>query len=108
MNRELQQPVTAIKGIGEETSEALREMGITTIEELFMHIPYRYEDYEIKDLAEVKHDEKVTVEGKVHSEPSLTYYAKKKIALNISSACGTVFNHRRLFQSSLFKRKIIH
>ncbi|WP_374719155.1 ATP-dependent DNA helicase RecG [Parageobacillus toebii] len=88
MNRELQQPVTAIKGIGEETSEALREMGITTIEELFMHIPYRYEDYEIKDLAEVKHDEKVTVEGKVHSEPSLTYYTKKKSRLTFRLLVG--------------------
>ncbi|MBB5323713.1 ATP-dependent DNA helicase RecG [Anoxybacillus tepidamans] len=76
-----QQPVTQIKGIGEETSEAFRDMGIETIGDLLTYFPFRYEDYEIRDLADVKHDEKVTVEGKVHSEPSLTYYARKKSRL---------------------------
>lgn len=56
-------------------------MGIETIGDLLTYFPFRYEDYEIRDLADVKHDEKVTVEGKVHSEPSLTYYARKKSRL---------------------------
>jgi ATP-dependent DNA helicase RecG len=81
VNKELQQPVTQIKGIGEETSEALRDMGIETIEDLLMYFPFRYEDYEIRDLADVKHDEKVTVQGKVHSEPSLMHYSRKKSRL---------------------------
>lgn len=81
MNNVWQQPVTQIKGIGEEASEALRDMSIETIGDLLTYFPFRYEDYEIRDLADVKHDEKVTVEGKVHSEPSLTYYARKKSRL---------------------------
>ncbi|WP_027408171.1 ATP-dependent DNA helicase RecG [Anoxybacteroides tepidamans] len=81
MNNVLQEPVTRIKGIGEETGEALRDMGIETIEDLFAYFPFRYEDYEVRDLADVKHDERVTVQGKVHSEPSLTYYARKKSRL---------------------------
>ncbi|MBA2874029.1 ATP-dependent DNA helicase RecG [Thermaerobacillus caldiproteolyticus] len=88
MDNVLQQPVTQIKGIGEETSEALQEMGIKTIEDLLMHFPYRYEDYELRDLADVKHDEKVTVEGKVHSEPSLTYYTRKKSRLTFRLLVG--------------------
>lgn len=44
-------------------------MGIYTVSHLLEHFPYRYEDYAMKDLAEVKHDERVTVEGKVHSAP---------------------------------------
>ena len=32
----------------------------------------------LRDLAEVKHEEKITVEGKVHSEPSLAYFGRKK------------------------------
>ncbi|MCZ0755348.1 ATP-dependent DNA helicase RecG [Anoxybacillus sp. J5B_2022] len=88
MNNVWQQPVTQIKGIGEETSEAFREMGIETIGDLLTHFPFRYEDYEIRDLADVKHDEKVTVEGKVHSEPSLTYYARKKSRLTFRLLVG--------------------
>jgi ATP-dependent DNA helicase RecG len=106
VNRELQQPVTAIKGIGEETSEALKEMGITTIEQLLMHVPYRYEDYELKDLAEVKHDEKVTVEGKVHSEPSLTYYTKKKSRLTFRLLVGRYLITVVCFNRPYLKGKI--
>jgi ATP-dependent DNA helicase RecG len=74
-------PITEIKGVGEETAQLLNDMNIFTVQHLFDHFPYRYEDYRLKDLAEVKHDEKVTIEGKVHSEPSLTYYGRKRSRL---------------------------
>jgi ATP-dependent DNA helicase RecG len=74
-------PITEIKGIGEETAQLLNDMNIFTVQHLFDHFPYRYEDYRLKDLAEVKHEEKVTIEGKVHSEPSLTYYGRKRSRL---------------------------
>jgi ATP-dependent DNA helicase RecG len=106
VNRELQQPVTAIKGIGEETGAALEEMGIMTIEQLLMHAPYRYEDYERKDLAEVQHDEKVTVEGKVHSEPSLTYYTKKKSRLTFRLLAGRYLITVVCFNRPYLKEKI--
>lgn len=73
--------IKTIKGIGEETAQALEDMHIHSVHDLLEHFPYRYEDYELKDLAEAKHDEKVTVEGKVHSVPSLTYYGKNVRAL---------------------------
>ncbi|MGX1900306.1 ATP-dependent DNA helicase RecG [Thermolongibacillus altinsuensis] len=81
MSNVLQQSVIAIKGIGEETAEALREMGIVTIEDLLNHFPFRYEDYRVCNLEEAKHDEKITVTGKIYSEPSLTYYGRKKSRL---------------------------
>ncbi|HAQ08397.1 MAG TPA: DNA helicase RecG, partial [Bacillus bacterium] len=71
MNNTLNQSVTIIKGIGEEMAETLADMNIRTVSDLLEYFPYRYEDYRLKDLAEVKHDEKVTVEGTVHSEPAL-------------------------------------
>jgi ATP-dependent DNA helicase RecG len=81
VNQNLNQSVVALKGIGEETKVALEDMKIITIQDLIEYFPYRYEDYRLRDLAEVKHEEKVTVEGKVHSEPSLVYYGKKKSRL---------------------------
>jgi ATP-dependent DNA helicase RecG len=70
--------VTKIKGIGEETAKALNDMGIHTIVDLIEYFPYRYEDYRLKDLKDVKHQERVTVVGKVQSEATLRYFAKKK------------------------------
>ncbi|WP_019242347.1 MULTISPECIES: ATP-dependent DNA helicase RecG [Bacillus] len=73
--------VSEIKGIGSETTLALSEMGIETISDLLEYVPYRYEDYRLKDLEEVNHDERITVEGVVHSPPSVMFYGKKKTKL---------------------------
>ncbi|MDF2856665.1 MAG: ATP-dependent helicase [Neobacillus sp.] len=85
---ELKQSVSVLKGIGEETAENLAEMKIYTVEDLLEYFPYRYEDYSLRDLAEVKHEEKITVEGKVHSEPSLAYFGRKKSKLTIRMFVG--------------------
>lgn len=76
MNSPLDQSVTVLKGIGEETEASLGQMGIFTIYDLLTYFPFRYEDDRLKDLREVRHDERVTVTGRVHSEPSLIYYSK--------------------------------
>jgi ATP-dependent DNA helicase RecG len=83
VNPNLNQPVTTIKGIGQETAVTLAELNIINIKDLLEHFPYRYEDYRLRDLAEVKHEEKVTVEGKIHSEPALAYYGKKRSRLTV-------------------------
>ncbi len=83
MNSVLSQSVDLVKGIGKDTAGMLAEMDLYTIQDLLEHIPYRYEDYSLKDLSEVKHEERVTVEGKVHSEPSLMYFGKKRSKVTV-------------------------
>lgn len=75
----------------------MNELGIYDISDLLNYFPYRYDDYELRDLEEVKHDERVTVEGKVHSEPSLTYYGKKQKQADIQASGRPLFNHSRMF-----------
>lgn len=106
MNPNLNQPVTVIKGIGEETAESLAEMSILTVYDLLEHFPYRYEDYRLRDLAEVKHDEKVTVEGKVHSEPSLVYYGRKKSRLTLRLLVDRYLIQAVFFNQPYLKNKI--
>ncbi|WP_108669733.1 ATP-dependent DNA helicase RecG [Peribacillus acanthi] len=79
----LHDSVIQVKGIGEETASTLNEMGIVSVGDLIEHLPFRYEDYRLKDLAEVAHDERVTVEGVIHSEPSFMFYSKKKSRITI-------------------------
>ena len=102
----LQVPVTDVKGIGGETSELLHEMGIYTVSHLLEHFPYRYEDYAMKDLAEVKHDERVTVEGKVHSAPLLQYYGKKKSRLTVRVLVGRYLITAVCFNRPYYKQKL--
>jgi ATP-dependent DNA helicase RecG len=106
VNDNLTQAVTMLKGIGEETAESLAEMKIHTVNDLLEYFPYRYEDYRLRDLAEVNHDERVTVEGKVHSEPSLVYYAKKKSRLTIRLLVGRYLIQVVFFNQPYLKPKL--
>jgi len=107
MKKDLNQiPITEIKGIGEETSEQLHEMNIYTVNDLLEYYPYRYEDYQLRDLAEVKHEEKVTVEGKIYSEPSLTYYGRKRSRLMFRLLVGNYLISAICFNQAYYKNKI--
>ncbi|MDP4082999.1 MAG: ATP-dependent DNA helicase RecG [Bacillota bacterium] len=103
----LNQSVIVLKGIGEETKEALEEMKIFTVQDLLEYFPYRYEDYSLRDLAEVKHEEKVTIEGKVHSEPSLIYYGKKKSRLTFRLLVDRYLIQVVFFNQPYLKNKIM-
>lgn len=107
MKPHLNQSITVIKGIGEETAEMFSEMKIYTIEDLLEYFPYRYEDYRLRDITEVQHEEKVTVEGKVHSEPSLVYYGRKKSKLTFRFFVGTHLIQVVFFNQPYLKNKII-
>lgn len=100
------QAVTVIKGIGEETAESLTDMKIFTVQDLLEYFPYRFEDYRLRDLAEVNHEEKVTVEGKVHSEPSLAYYGRKKSRLTIRLLVGRYLIKVVFFNQPYLKAKL--
>jgi len=106
VSQHLNQPVTVLKGIGEETAQAFAEMNILTIKDLLEYFPYRYEDYRLRDLAEVQHEEKVTVEGKVHSMPALSYYGRKKSKLTIRLLVGSYLIKVTYFNQPYLKNKI--
>lgn len=95
----LKQPVTLVKGIGEERAEDLHSLGIKTIEDVLLYFPFRYEDRRIRDLAEAEHDEKITVEGTIHSEANVRFYGRKKSRLSIK-----ILVDRYLLTAVMFNR----
>lgn len=102
-----QLPVTSIQGIGESKAEDLKLLGVSTVKDLLEYLPYRYEDHQLKDLRDVKHEEKATLEGKVHSEPSLAFYSRKKSKLSVKVLVGrylitVVFFNRAYLKKQLF------
>ncbi|QWC24907.1 ATP-dependent DNA helicase RecG [Bacillus haikouensis] len=95
-----------VKGIGEETALQMNQMGIYTVLDLLEYLPYRFEDYRLRDLEEVAHDERVTVEGKVHSEPSLMYFGRKKSRLTVRLLVGRHLIQAVFFNQPYLKKKI--
>lgn len=102
----LEGSTTLLNGIGEETAEVLSEMGIDTIDDLFNYLPYRYEDVRLRDLNEVAHGEKITIEGKVHSEPAIVYYGRKRNRLVIHLLINQYLVKAVFFNRAFLKRKI--
>jgi ATP-dependent DNA helicase RecG len=107
VNSNLNQSVTVLKGIGGETAEIFSELKIFTIQDLLEYFPYRYEDYSLRELTEVKHEEKVTVEGQVHSEPSLVYYGRKKSKLTIRFFVQSHLIKVVFFNQAYLKEKLV-
>ena len=81
-------------------------MGIDTVFDLLEHLPYRYEDYRLKDLETVEHEERVTIEGTIHSAPLLSYYGKKKSRLTIKVLTGRYLINVIFFNQPYLKSKL--
>lgn len=107
MNNQLSQPVTVIKGIGEETAKSLAQLNIFTISDLLEHFPFRYEDYRLRDLSDVKHEERITVEGQVQSEPSLVFYGRKRSRLTVRLLVNRYLVQVVFFNQPYLKNKFV-
>lgn len=83
-------PLTLVRGVGQQKVQDLEALGIYSIGQLIEYFPFRYEDYRIRELAEVKDGEKVTVEGTVYSEAVLQRYGKNKSRLSVRVLCGSI------------------
>lgn len=77
----LKQPLTVLKGVGEKRAQDLARLGIETIEDLLKYYPFRYEDIQERQLAEIQDQEKVTIKGIVVSPPVVNRFGYKKSRL---------------------------
>jgi ATP-dependent DNA helicase RecG len=71
-------PVRQLSGVTALKAKELEAIGIHSVGDLLEHFPFRYEDYRIRDLAEARDGEKITVQGKIISEPVVQMYARNK------------------------------
>jgi len=106
VNKNLNLPLDQLKGVGPETRKQLEDMRIHTIYDLLEYFPYRYEDFRVRNPEDMKHEEKVTVEGKVHSEPSLIFHGRKKSRLTVKVLIGNVLISAVFFNQHYLKNKL--
>ena len=71
-----------------------------------MTFPYRHEDFRLKNLAETPHNERVTVEGRVESEPSLLFLGKNKSRLQVRLLAGQHLIKAVFFNQAYLKTKL--
>ncbi|RXZ77010.1 ATP-dependent DNA helicase RecG [Paenibacillaceae bacterium] len=78
--------VRQIKGVSAPKEQELHAFGIYTVADFLEYYPFRYEDYRIRELADVKDGDKTTILGKVMSVPVLQRYGKAKSRLTCKVA----------------------
>ncbi len=99
------EPITKLKGVGNETANVLAEMGIHTINDLIWTFPYRHEDFRLKDLTETPHNEKVTVEARIESEPTVLFLGKKS-RITVKALVGRHLIKVVFFNQNYLKTKL--
>jgi ATP-dependent DNA helicase RecG len=64
----LSTPATALPGIGALAAKDLKNLGIVSVRDLLLYLPFRYDDFSVvKPIASLRHDETVTVSGRVRT-----------------------------------------
>lgn len=101
------EPVTVLKGVGRETADVLAELGIQTINDLLWTFPYRHEDFRLKDLTETPHNEKVTVEARIESEPIVQFLGKNKSRITVKALVGRHLIKLVFFNQNYLKGKLV-
>jgi ATP-dependent DNA helicase RecG len=82
------QPVTTLKGVGPALQRALERLGIACVQDLWFHLPLRYEDRtRITPIRELAIGQPAQVEGRVEAvESTFRYRAQLKVAIGDDSA----------------------
>ncbi|TPR25525.1 ATP-dependent DNA helicase RecG [Apilactobacillus micheneri] len=81
--KNLKDNVSVLKGVGPKKQEALSELQINTIFDLLSYYPFRYDDFEVKNINDIVDQEKVTLKGTIASEPTVVHYGRRRNILNI-------------------------
>lgn len=70
-------PIAKLQGVSSKKAEELHALGLSSVGDLIEHYPFRYEDYRLRSLSEVKDGEKITVQGTIASVPVVQRYGGK-------------------------------
>ncbi|MDN4607505.1 ATP-dependent DNA helicase RecG [Sporosarcina highlanderae] len=106
MTPSIHDAVTSLNGVGKASAERLGKLGIETIGDLINTFPYRHEDFRLKDLADTPHNERVTIEGRVESEPSVLFLGRNRSRLQIRLLSGPHLVKAVFFNQHYLKERL--
>ncbi len=79
----LTEALTVLPGVGPKKAEQLATLGLTNLGDLLFYFPFRYDDLQVKDLAEAADQEKLTIKGVVVAPPVVSRFGPRKNRLNL-------------------------
>jgi len=106
-------PVKQLKGVSALKEKELHAFGLFTVNDVLLYFPFRYEDYRVRDLTDIKAGEKATVIGIIRGIPILQRYGKAKSRLTCKIQVGlqlitaTWFNRHYLREQLTLEREVL-
>ena len=102
---DLDAPITALAGIGPNSAQKLGRLGIDTVRDLLLHLPYRYQDRTRSvPLGETTAGEDCVVTGEVR-ECRLAYGRRRSLVIRLVDGQGEMTV--RLFHFAAWQREAI-
>jgi len=99
--------VDQVKGVGPALLEKLNNVGILTVSDLLEYFPRRHETFEVININRAKHEEKITVIGKVVTTAVNHFYGRKQSKMNFSIALGEQVVKVVIFNRAFLKSKVV-
>lgn len=88
-DRALAQPVTVLRGVGERRAQALARLGITTVEDLLLHAPLRYEDRRLRlPIAALPLGASVTAVGRIGNASFSGRWGRRRFSARVEDESG--------------------
>ena len=86
----LHQPLSVLPGVGPKSAEKFAKLGIETLQDLLLYFPFRYEDFQSKQVLDLEDGEKAVISGIVATPANVQYYGFKRNRLRFSIKQGEV------------------
>lgn len=83
-------PVTKLKGVGPKLADKLAKLGIRCIEDLWFHLPYRYQDRtRITPIAALRPGQDAVIEGTVKAS-DIVFGRRRSLVCRLQDGSGTI------------------
>lgn len=102
----LHQPLTVLPGIGPKSAEKFTKLGIFSLEDLLLYYPFRYEDFQAKQVWDLADGEKAVIAGTVVTPANVSYYGFKRNRLRFSIKQGEAIVAVNFFNQPYLADKI--
>lgn len=83
-------PLTTLKGVGPCMAERLQKLGLSTVEDLLFHLPYKYQDRtRVMPIGALRPGEEVVVEGEIEA-CDIKFGKRRSLLCRLSDGTGSI------------------
>lgn len=98
--------IQLLPGVGPKRGENLEALGLFTVEDVLTYYPFRYDDIQEKNIAEIGDQEKVVLKGTVIAEGVVSHYGYRKNRLSFRIMHDQAVINVTFFNQAYLKDKV--